>query len=93
MAKVAKSLKIEPELDEKLSKLSMKLNNSANALIELAIRQFVEREERLDELHQMALVGWKNYQETGIHATGEEVSGWLRAVASGKEVDPPRCHD
>lgn len=93
MAKVAKSLKIEPELDEKLSKLSLRLNNSANALIELAIRQFVDREERRDELHQMALAGWKNYQETGLHATGEEVSGWLRAVASGKEADPPQCHN
>jgi predicted transcriptional regulator len=56
-----------------------------------AIAQYVEREERREQFRQDALAAWEHYQQTGLHAAGEEVDGWLAKLESGKKAAPPKC--
>jgi len=57
-----------------------------------AVRQFVAREEKREQLRQDALAAWDEYQETGLHATAEEADSWLAKLESGEDAQAPECH-
>ncbi|MGP4132181.1 hypothetical protein OJE16_21580 [Pantoea tagorei] len=57
-----------------------------------AIAQYIEREEARESFKQEALDSWREYQETGLHLTGEEVKSWLRNWGTEAETDIPECH-
>jgi len=51
-----------------------------------------EREaKRLDFLRD-TLESLEEYERTGLHVTGEEMSQWLRSIGSENELPPPVCH-
>jgi predicted transcriptional regulator len=58
-----------------------------------AIEQYVEREEKREQLRQHALAAWNHYQSTGLHLTAEEADSWLAKLEAGKKAAPPKCHD
>ena len=58
-----------------------------------AIEQYVEREERREQMRREALAAWAEYQATGQHVTAAEADVWLAKLESGKPADPPRSHD
>jgi len=58
-----------------------------------AIEQYVEREERREQMRREALAAWAEYQATGQHVTAAEADAWLAKLESGKPADPPRSHD
>ncbi len=43
----------------------------------LAIQQYVEREDARESFKQEALDSWAVYQKTGRHLTGQEARAWL----------------
>jgi predicted transcriptional regulator len=57
-----------------------------------AVEQFVDREEKREQLKQEALAAWAHYQETGLHVTGEEADVWLAKLESGEDAEAPECH-
>lgn len=57
-----------------------------------AIRQYLDREEKRVSFHQDAVNSWNEYQETGLHATGDEVIQWLNTWGTDDEQDAPECH-
>ena len=57
-----------------------------------AIAQYVEREEARESFKQEAMESWAEYQQTGRHLTGEEVSAWLRTWGTEADTEPPECH-
>jgi len=61
-----------------------------------AVEQYVDREEKREQLRQDALVAWANYQTTGLHVTAEEADAWLARLEagpkSGKAAAIPKCH-
>jgi predicted transcriptional regulator len=57
-----------------------------------AVEQYVEREEKREQLRQDALAAWKHYEETGLHVTGAEADAWLKKLEAGKAAAPPKCH-
>jgi predicted transcriptional regulator len=54
-----------------------------------AIQQYVEREERREELRNDALAAWSEYQATGRHVASEEADAWLARLEAGEDVEPP----
>jgi predicted transcriptional regulator len=38
------------------------------------------------------LAAWQYYQETGLHATEQEMDAWLAKLEAGEDVPPPPCH-
>ena len=57
-----------------------------------AIRQYVEREERREAFRQDAVSAWNEYQETGLHVTGDEIVAWLDRWGEQDEKATPSCH-
>jgi predicted transcriptional regulator len=57
-----------------------------------AVEQYVEREEKREQLRQDALAAWSDYQTTGLHLTAEEADEWLAKLEAGKRAPVPKCH-
>lgn len=86
------SLQIDDELGERLDKLSKVRNQSTDGMIGDAIRQYVEREEYREGFRQEAHAAWADYQESGLHLTGQEVQDWLESWGTDQEKGPPEYH-
>jgi len=57
-----------------------------------AVVQYVEREEKREAFRQEALKAWEEYQQTGLHASAEEVGNWLASWGTANETPRPECH-
>jgi len=86
------TLKVDTELKERVQKLAASRRRSAHWIMLEAVRQFVAREEKREQLRQDALAAWDEYQETGLHATAEEADSWLAKLESGEDAQAPECH-
>ena len=86
------SLKLDAEIRARVQQLAERRRRSAHWLMREAITQYLEREERREQLRQEALAAWAEYQATGQHATEEEVDAWLARLEAGEEAKPPTPH-
>ena len=50
-----------------------------------------KREAEQTEIRE-AIASWDEYQQTGLHVTGDEMSAWLRTWGTDDESEPPECH-
>jgi predicted transcriptional regulator len=57
-----------------------------------AVEQYVEREEKREQVRQDALAAWADYQTTGLHVTAEEADVWLAKLAMSERAVVPKCH-
>ncbi len=90
---MATSIKIDDALKGRVQHLANLRRRSAHWIMREAIAQYVEREEARESFKQEAMASWADYQETGLHLTGEEVSAWLRTWGTEAETEPPECHE
>ncbi|QBH98607.1 ribbon-helix-helix protein, CopG family [Limnobaculum zhutongyuii] len=86
------TLKIDNKLRERIKKLADSRDRSPHYLMLAAITEYIEREEAQESFKQEALDSWREYQETGLHLTGDEVKTWLRGWGTEAETDIPECH-
>ena len=56
-----------------------------------AIAQYVEREERREAFREETLKAWEEFQQTGLHASAEDVEKWLSSWGTENEVPAPKC--
>jgi predicted transcriptional regulator len=56
------------------------------------VEQYVEREEKREQLRRDAVAAWAEYQSTGLHLTSEEADAWLAKLEAGKRAAIPKCH-
>jgi predicted transcriptional regulator len=92
MAASTTSLKLDFELKERVQRLAQARRRSAHWIMREAVEQYVEREEKREQLRQEVLAGWAEYQATGLHATAEEADAWLAKLEAGKDAEAPECH-
>ena len=85
------SLKLDVEVKERLQRLASARRRSTHWLMREAIEEYVDREEKREQLRQDALAAWANYQTTGLHVTAEEADAWLAKLEAGKDAAPPKC--
>ena len=90
---MATTVKLDDELKGRIQHLADLRHRSAHWIMCEAIRDYVNREEALEDFKQEALASWTAYQETGRHLTGEEVRDWLNAWGTEKETKIPKCHE
>lgn len=89
---MATSLKIDDELKGRVKHLASMRHRSAHWIMREAIREYVEREEARESFKAEALASWVEFQETGQHITGKELTAWLTSWGSASEGDCPPCH-
>jgi predicted transcriptional regulator len=89
---VTTSIKIDDQLKERVRKLAASQRRSAHSIMHEAIEQHVAREEARESLLNEALASWSEFQETGLHLSGDEVRQWLKTWGSEGAPDAPKCH-
>jgi predicted transcriptional regulator len=92
MTTTAVAIKIDQETKERYKILAQIKDRSTHWMMREAINQYAEREEKRESFRQDAINSWNEYQETGLHATGDEVIKWLNAWGKDDEKDAPECH-
>ena len=86
------SIKLDLRMKERLQRLAAVRQRSPHWVMREAIEQYVEREEKREQLRQDALAAWNHYQTTGLHATAEEADAWLAKLEAGEDAEAPECH-
>jgi predicted transcriptional regulator len=86
------SLKLDSALKERIHRLAAARRRSSHWIMREAVEQYVEREEKREQLRQDALAAWADYQATGLHVTAEEADAWLARLEAGNHAAIPKCH-
>ena len=90
---MAISVKIDPALKTRIDNLASARERSSHWIMREAIQDYVEREEAKESFKQEALASWQEFQETGLHLTGQEVQNWLKTWGSKDETKLPSLHE
>lgn len=86
------SIKINESIKQRVKALAESRHRTPHWLMQEAIREYVERDEKREALRQDARHAWEEYQATGLHLTFAEADAWLAQLADGKDSEPPACH-
>lgn len=86
------SVKLDSSTRTRIENLANVHQRTSHWLMRQAILQYLEREEKKEACRQETLRAWNEYQETGLHATSEEINSWLASWGSSEEQLSPTCH-
>ena len=86
------AVRLGEPLKERMRLLAGHKNRPMHWLMREAIEQYVTREEQRETFRQQTLDAWRDYQETGLHVTGEEVVTWLNSWSDEAELAAPVPH-
>ena len=86
------TLKLDSAMKERVHQLASARRRSPHWVMREAVEQYLEREERREQLRQDVLAAWADYQTTGLHLTAEEADAWLAKLEAGKRAVIPKCH-
>ena len=87
----ATSIKLDDDMKGRVQHLAAARKRTPHWIMREAIAQYVEREEKREAFRQDTLAAWQEFQETGLHATAEEVDRWLESWGSDHERPAPEC--
>ena len=88
----ATTLKLDVGVKQRLKRLAEAQERSPHWLMKRAIEEYVDREEKREQLREDIIEASKRYDETGLHLTAEEADAWLEKLENGEDVDAPECH-
>jgi predicted transcriptional regulator len=80
------SVKLKPEIKEKLMHLSKIKDRSPHWIMNRAITVYVEQEDRNEQLRQETLKRWKEVEQEEV-VDHEKVSKWLDSWGTDNEED------
>jgi predicted transcriptional regulator len=86
------TLKLDPELKDRVKRVAESQRRTAHWVMKEAIEGYVSRAEERQAFIKEGLESLREYEETGLHVTFEEVSTWLKSWGTENELDPPECH-
>ena len=82
------ALRLEPELKQRADALAAAEHSSFSAVVRDALNMYLSQRAEIDE----AVAAWQEYEQTGLHVRGEEMSAWLRTWGTDSENESPECH-
>ena len=83
------TIKIDESIKIRIKRLAESRHRTPHRLMQEAICEYVDREEKREALRQDAMRAWDEYQATGMHVTFEEADLWLAKLADGQGEEPP----
>lgn len=84
------AVKLDDETRDRLKQLAETKQRTTHWLMREAIKQYVNHEEQRESLRQDAMQAWEAYQSTGQHVSHQAADAWLKALESGKDIEPPK---
>lgn len=82
--------KLDDETKERLKALGEARQRSPHWLMRQAIRDFLEREEKVEREKREDVERWQNYQLTGKVIDHDTAKAWLTALIEGKSTAIPK---
>ena len=93
MSETAMLLDMDADLENRVLALASAQQRESRWLIQDAVREYVEREERRNAHWDEAMQSWHNYQKDGLHITQEEMECWFDQIEAGQTASQPcACH-
>jgi predicted transcriptional regulator len=86
------AFELDARIKTRLERLAKARRRSMASLLREAIRQYVIREERRERFDRDALSALREYEETGLHVTQEEMEAWFARLEAGENAEPPKPH-
>jgi predicted transcriptional regulator len=85
------TVKLEPEIQERLKRLAAGRKRSPHWIMKEALREYVEREERAEQARRETLERWEQYAITGDTVSNEAIRAWLDTWGGDGETGRPPC--
>ena len=82
-------VKMDETTRDRLKSLSAAKQRSAHWLMREAIREYLDKEEKIETRNQEADAAWAEYQRTGKFVSNEAVTEWLDTWGTDKESQCP----
>lgn len=92
VASVPMSIKLDANFRGRLNELALLRKRTAHSIAREAVEQHIALEEAREKANQDALDAWRDYRDTGLHATGDEVLRWVESWGATEELPAPQCH-
>ncbi|TDB54608.1 CopG family transcriptional regulator [Photorhabdus khanii subsp. guanajuatensis] len=86
------TLRLDEGLKSRIKSLADVQGISAHSLMVRSIENEIDALETRQKFLRDAENAWLEYEATGLHLTGDELSDWLDAIARGEDKDLPECH-
>ena len=82
-------VRLEPELEQRLTVLAKKTKRSKSYLAKEALRDYIDRLERQEQRRQETLDRWETYEQTGDTVNHNMMTCWLESWGDDKEKPCP----
>lgn len=82
-------VRLEPELEQRLSVLAKKSNRSKSYLVKEALRRYIDQLETQEKRRQETLERWEAYEQTGETIEHDTMVEWLESWGDDKEKPCP----
>lgn len=86
------ALRLEPDLKQRAEALAQSERRTFSAVVRDALEVYLAQREREQAEIAEGILAWRQFQESGLHVTGDEMSSWLRTWGTDNESEPPECH-
>ncbi|MEJ5208183.1 MAG: ribbon-helix-helix protein, CopG family [Lysobacteraceae bacterium] len=83
------SVRIQPDIEERLGAISERLHRSRNWLINQALREFIARETETAERWKQTLAALESVAQGNV-VQGDVVHEWLESWGSSNELPAPK---
>ena len=83
---------LSEDLEKRLQRVAARSKSSADELLEAALNYFLDQVETDDEMLADLEESAREYEETGLHVNNDEIMEWLKRIADGEDVPPPKSH-
>lgn len=87
----ATMIELDDRIKARIRQLADARKQTSHRIMQEAIEQYVEREEKREVLRVETLDAWQEFEETGLHATAEDVDRWLAGWGTENGPPPPKC--
>ena len=88
----ATAVRLDAGIKDRLKKLAEARDKTPHKMMQIAVKEYVEREESREIFKQEAIASYQHYKETGLHVTGDEVINWVSTWGSDKVLPVPALH-
>ncbi len=92
MQNMGNAIFCDPAMLEKVDTVAHRYHISREQVVQAALAIFFEKEKDMQGYIAETKVSWEHYQQTGLHATEEEVFAWLETWGTDHEQGMPECH-
>src|SRR5471030_973824 len=86
------AIKIDQATQDRVNRLADLRQRTPHSMMKDALSQYLDREEKRESFRNDAISAWNEYQATGSHVDGSEVTAWLETWGEENEQATPKCH-